>query len=42
MQPDSSARSDEIRGIVLWILVAAALLYGIVNTLSSVIDLFGG
>lgn len=32
--------SDSARGIALWFLVAAALLYGIVNTLTSVFDLF--
>jgi hypothetical protein len=32
--------SDSARGIALWLLVGAALLYGIVNTMISVIDLF--
>jgi hypothetical protein len=32
--------SDEARGIALWFVVIAALAYGIVNTLTSVIDLF--
>jgi hypothetical protein len=32
--------SDSARGIALWFLVLAALLYGVVNTLSSVVDLF--
>ena len=32
--------SDSVRGIALWFLVLAALLYGIVNTLTSVADLF--
>jgi hypothetical protein len=32
--------SDTARGIVLWFLVVAALLYGIVNTLANVVDLF--
>jgi hypothetical protein len=32
--------SDSARGIALWFLVLAALLYGIVNTLTSVVDLF--
>ena len=32
--------SDSARGIALWFLVGAALLYGIVNTLTSVVDLF--
>ena len=32
--------SDSARGIVLWFLVIAALLYGIVNTLINVVDLF--
>ena len=32
--------SDSARGIVLWFLVIAALLYGVVNTLTAVVDLF--
>jgi hypothetical protein len=32
--------SDSARGIALWFLVAAALLYGVVNTLTKVLDLF--
>ena len=32
--------SDSARGIALWLLVAAALLYGIVNTMTAVVDLF--
>jgi hypothetical protein len=32
--------SDSARGIALWFLVLAALLYGIVNTMSAVLDLF--
>ena len=32
--------SDSVRGIALWFLVLAALLYGIVNTLTSVAVLF--
>ena len=32
--------SDSARGIVLWFLVSAALIYGIVNTLKGVVDLF--
>ena len=32
--------SDAVRGIALWILVSAALLYGVVNTLTKVADLF--
>jgi hypothetical protein len=32
--------SDSARGIALWILVLAALTYGVVNTMSSVVDLF--
>jgi hypothetical protein len=33
--------SDSFRGIALWIIVTAALLYGVVNTLTKVVDLFG-
>ena len=32
--------SDSARGIALWFLVLAALLYGVVNTLDKVVDLF--
>ena len=32
--------SDSVRGIALWIIVLAALLYGVVNTLMNVADLF--
>jgi hypothetical protein len=32
--------SESARGIALWCLVIAALTYGVVNTLSSVVDLF--
>jgi hypothetical protein len=32
--------SDSFRGIALWILVIAALLYGVINTLTNVVDLF--
>jgi hypothetical protein len=32
--------SDSFRGIALWIIVSAALLYGVVNTLTKVVDLF--
>jgi hypothetical protein len=34
--------SQEIRAIALWILVAAGLLYGVVNTATQVVHLFGG
>ncbi len=32
--------SDAVRAVALWILVAAALLYGVINTLINVADLF--
>ena len=32
--------SDSARGIALWCLVIAALLYGVVNTMAKVVDLF--
>jgi hypothetical protein len=32
--------SDSARGIALWFLVIGALLYGVVNTLTAVADLF--
>jgi hypothetical protein len=30
------------RAIFLWMLVAAALAYGVINTINQAIDLFGG
>jgi hypothetical protein len=30
------------RAILLWMLVAGALAYGIINTISQVVDLFSG
>ena len=30
------------RAILLWMLVAAALTYGVINTVSQVVDLFSG
>ena len=32
--------SDSFRGITLWMIVIAALLYGVINTLAKVVDLF--
>jgi hypothetical protein len=32
--------SDSFRGIALWMIVIAALLYGVINTLAKVADLF--
>jgi len=32
--------SDSFRGIALWCVVLAALLYGVINTLAKVVDLF--
>ena len=32
--------SDSARGIALWFLVIGALLYGVVNTMTAVFDLF--
>jgi len=29
-----------IRAVLLWMLVAAALAYGVINTISQVVDLF--
>jgi hypothetical protein len=31
-----------IRATLLWMLVAAALAYGVINTISQVVDLFSG
>ncbi len=30
------------RAILLWMLVVAALVYGVINTISQVVDLFSG
>ena len=30
------------RAILLWMLVAAALAYGVINTVNQVVDLFSG
>jgi hypothetical protein len=30
------------RAVLLWMLVVAALAYGVINTISQVIDLFSG
>ena len=32
--------SDSSRGIALWMIVVVALLYGVINTLAKVVDLF--
>jgi len=32
--------SDSVRGIGLWMIVIAALLYGVINTMAKVVDLF--
>jgi len=32
--------SDSVRGIALWFIVGVALLYGIINTLTKVAELF--
>ncbi|MGI8780449.1 MAG: MFS transporter small subunit [Solirubrobacteraceae bacterium] len=42
MDQDTSRRGGEIRGMALWVIVGAGLLYGVVNTARQVVDLFGG
>ena len=37
-----SIRWAERRAMALWVLVAAGLAYGVVNTFTAVVDLFGG
>jgi hypothetical protein len=37
-----SIRFAEARAMALWVIVLAGLTYGIVNTISKVVDLFGG
>jgi hypothetical protein len=32
--------SDSARGITLWFIVGGALLYGVVNTMAKVVELF--
>ena len=39
---ESADRGAAVRAITLWIIVAAGLVYGIVNTISQVAHLFGG
>jgi hypothetical protein len=35
-------RWAETRAVALWVLVAVGLTYGIINTITKVVDLFGG
>lgn len=42
MRTDTSGRGAELRGIGLWVIVSAGLLYGVVNTARQVVDLFSG
>jgi hypothetical protein len=42
MDRDTTDRGAEVRGIGLWLIVLAGLLYGVVNTASQVVDLFSG
>jgi hypothetical protein len=42
MDRDTTDRGAEVRGIALWLIVLAGLLYGVVNTASQVVDLFSG
>jgi hypothetical protein len=42
MDTDNTARGEELRGIALWFIVLAGLLYGVINTATKVVDLFGG
>jgi hypothetical protein len=42
MNRNTSGRGAEARGPALWLIVGAGLLYGVVNTASQVVDLFGG
>ena len=32
--------SDSFRGIALWFIVLGALLYGVINTMTAVVELF--
>ena len=38
----TSAHGAAVRGVALWAIVSAGLLYGVVNTASQVVDLFSG
>ena len=42
MRPDTTTRGAELRGVALWVIVSGGLLYGVVNTVRQVVDLFGG
>lgn len=42
MQNGTSARGTAARAYALWVVVSAGLLYGVVNTVAKVVDLFGG
>ena len=42
MNASAPDRGAAIRGVLLWLVVAAGLVYGVVNTASQVAHLFGG
>ena len=42
MNESASDRGAAIRALMLWVIVAGGLVYGIVNTASEVVHLFGG
>ena len=42
MNESAPERSAAIRALLLWVVVAAGLVYGIVNTATEVSHLFGG
>jgi hypothetical protein len=42
MRSDTASRGTAARAIALWVLVTAGLLYGVVNTMRAVVELFGG
>jgi hypothetical protein len=41
MNESAPERGAAVRAIALWIIVAAGLVYGVVNTTSQVANLFG-
>jgi len=42
VNPSAADRGAAVRAVMLWIIVVAGLIYGIVNTANQVVHLFGG
>ena len=41
MDRNTTDRAAELGGVILWLIVGGGLLYGVVNTASQVVALFG-